>query len=148
MGFSDDTHNVAELTFHGAMEVDPEQTCREEVIEALMHWRHRPNHQLSGADLLRIENCALFSITYEGEAGEYWPNKSKNDCSETLLREFLYPDGICTLSDERVRLYRMSYKIIALEGDEYLLVCPYLTAAGNISGIVVACVTKMILRRP
>lgn len=148
MHFSDDTHSVAGLAFHGAMEVDPEQNCRKEVIEALVHWRHRPNYQLSGTDLLRIENCALFSITYEGKAGEYWPAKSENDISETLVREFLYPDGICTISDERVRLYRMSYNLIALDGDEYVLVCPYLTGAGNISGIVVVCVTKMILGRP
>jgi len=31
-----------------------------------------------------------------------------------------------------------------LSVDEYVLVCPYLTEAGNISGIVVVCVTKMM----
>jgi len=36
---------------------------------------------------------------------------------------------------------------MALTGDEYLLVCPYMTAAGNVSGIVVVTVTKMILGR-
>ena len=115
--------------------------------QALETWRDRPNHQLSGADIFRIEDCANFSITYEGEAAEHWPNESMNDISETLIREFLYRDGICTLSDERVRLVRMKYRIMALDGDEYLLVCPYLTAAGNISGIVVVCVTKMLRER-
>jgi hypothetical protein len=33
---------------------------------------------------------------------------------------------------------------MAMEGDEHVLICPYLTAAGNISGIVVVCATKMI----
>ncbi len=55
--------------------------------------------------------------------------------------------GLCTLSDERVRLFHARYTIIALTGDEYLLICPYLTEAGNISGIVVVTVTKMILGR-
>ena len=144
MDFSDNKHNLAELAFHGATEVAPEQVCTKEVIQALATWSHRPNHQLSGSDLLRLHDCAIFSIDYEGKAGDYWPNESENDISETLIREFLYDQGICTLSDERVRLFHVRYTIMALTGDEYLLVCPYLTAAGNISGIVVVTVTKMI----
>jgi len=144
MDFSDNKHNLAELAFHGATEVAPEQVCTKEVIQALATWSHRPNHRLSGSDLLRIDDCAVFSIDYEGKARDYWPNESENDISETLVREFLYHEGICTLSDERVRLFHVRYTIIALTGDEYLLVCPYLTAAGNISGIVVITITKMI----
>ena len=147
MDFSDNKHNLAELAFHGATEVAPEQICTKDVIQALATWSHRPNHQLSGSDLLRLDDCVLFSINYEGKARDYWPNESENNISETLIREFLYHDGICTLSDERVRLFHLRYKIIALDGDEYLLVCPYLTAAGNISGIGVVTVTKMIPRR-
>jgi hypothetical protein len=144
MEFSDQTHNLAELAFHGATEVAPDQICTKEVIQALATWSHRPNHQVSGSDLLRLNDCAVFSIDYEGKTRDYWPNESENDISETLIREFLYHEGICTLSDERVRLFHVRYTIMALTGDEYLLVCPYLTAAGNISGIVVVTVTKMI----
>ncbi len=144
MDFSDNKHNLAELAFHGATEVDPEQICTKDVIQALATWSHRPNHHLSGSDLLRLDDCALFSIDYEGKARDYWPSESENDISETLVREFLYHEGICTLSDERVRLFHARDTIMALTGDEYLLICPYLTAAGNISGIVVVTVTKMI----
>ncbi len=144
MDFSDNKHNLAELAFHGATEVASEQICTKDVIQALATWSHRPNHQLSGSDLLRLDDCALFSINYEGKVRDYWPNESENDISETLIREFLYHEGICTLSDERVRLFHVRYTIMALTGDEYLLVCPYLTAAGNISGIVVVTVTKAI----
>ncbi len=147
MDFSDNKHNVAELAFHGATEVDIQQTCTTDITEALATWSHRPNRQMSGSDLLRLDGCTFFSINYEGKATDYWPNESKNDISETLIREFLYHEGLCTLSDERVRLFHVRYTIMALTGDEYLLVCPYLTAAGNISGIVVVTVTKMILGR-
>ena len=61
-----------------------------------------------------------------------------------LIREFLYRDGICSLTVEQVRLIRMKYHIMALDGDEHVLICPYLTEAGNISGIVIVCATKMI----
>ena len=147
MAFSDNKHNVAELVFHGATEVDIQQDCTTDITEALATWSHRPNRQLSGSELLRLDGCTLFSINYEGKARDYWPNESENDISETLIRDFLYHGGICTVSDERVRLFHARYTIIALEGDEYLMVCPYLTAAGNISGIVVVTVTKMIRGR-
>ncbi len=147
MDFSDKKHNVAELAFHGATELDIQQTCTTDITEALATWSHRPNRQLSGPELLRLDGCTLFSIDYEGKTRDYWPNESENDISETLIREFLYHEGICTLSDERVRLFHVRYTIMALTGDEYLLVCPYLMAAGNISGIVVVTVTKMILGR-
>ncbi len=145
--FSDNKHNLAELAFQGATDMDPEQTCRQEVIDALVTWRARPDHRSSGADLLHVENCTLFSITYEGRAGEYWPDESMNNLTETLVREFLFRDGICSISDERVRLIHMKYNVMASEGDEYVLVCPYLSAAGNISGIVVVCVTMMMIRQ-
>ncbi len=144
MDFSDNKHNLAELAFHGATEVDPQQICRKDVIEALATWSHRSNHQSSGSDLLRLDHCAFFSINHEGKCRDYWPNESENDISETLIREFLYREGICTLSEERARLFHVRYTIMALQGDEYLLVCPYLTATGNISGIVVVTVTKVI----
>ncbi len=147
MDFSDNKHNAAELAFHGATEVDIQQTCTSDITEALATWSHRPNHQLSGSDLLRLDDCTLFSITYEGKSRDYWPNESENDISEILIREFLYHDGICSLSDERIRLFHARYTIMALTGDEYLLVCPYVTEAGNISGIVVVTVTKMIRER-
>jgi len=144
MDFSDNKHSVAELAFQGATEVDIQQTCTTDIAEALATWNHRLNHQLSGSDLLRLDGCTLFSINSEGKSRDYWPNESENDISEILIREFLYHDGICSLSNERIRLFHARYTIIALTGDEYLLVCPYLTEAGNISGIVVVTVTKMI----
>jgi len=142
MDFSDNKHKLAELAFHGATELDPKQACSNDVIQALAAWHDRPNHQLSGAELLRVEDCMLFSIDYKGVPGDYWPNESENDTSETLIREFLYHDGICTIDDERVRLFHARYTIMALTGDEYLLVCPYLTVKGNVAGIVVVTVTK------
>ena len=144
MDFSDNKHNLAELAFHGATEVAPEEICTKDVIQALATWSHRPNHQVSGSDLLRLDDCAVFSINYQGKAGDYWPNESENNISETLIREFFYNEGIYNLSDEKIRLFHVRYTIMALTGDEYLLVCPYLTAAGNISGIVVVTVTKTI----
>jgi len=144
MNFSDSKHNLAGLTVQHSTEIDPDKQCREEVIDALIAWRHRPDHQLSGAELLQVKNCGVFSITYEGKSGEHWPDEPMNDLSESLVRDFLYRDGICTFSDEHVRLFHLQYNMMAMSGDEYLLICPYLTDSGNISGIAVVCVTKML----
>ena len=142
--FSDHKHKLAELAFQGADEMDLEQSCTPQMIEAMTTWQDRADHQISGAEMFHMPDCPVFSITYEGEAGEYWPNEKENDIIETLVREFLYRDGICSLTDERVHLIHMKYNIIALSGDEFVLVCPYLTEAGNISGILVVCVTKIM----
>ena len=142
--FSDNKHDLAELAFQGATEMNLDQSGIPEMFDVLASWRNRPDHLASGAELFRMPDCPIFSITYEGKAEEYWPDESENDIIETLVREFLYRDGICSLTDERVRLIHMKYNIMALSGDEYVLVCPYLTEAGNISGIVVVCVTKMM----
>ncbi len=144
MDFSDHKHELAELAFQGAEEMDLEQHCSPMMLDVLATWRDRGDHNTSGAECFRIPNCPIFSITYEGKTEEYWPNESENDIVETLVREFLYRDGICSLTEERVHLIHMKYNIMALEGDEFVLVCPYLTEAGNISGIVVVCVTKML----
>jgi hypothetical protein len=144
MDFSDSKHNLAELVFQGATESESMQDFSEEAKEALMAWRNRSVPRLSGAELLHVPGCSVFSITYEGQAGEYWPNERENEMTETLIRDFLYRDGICSLTDEQVRRVCIKYRIMALDGDEHVLICPYLTEAGNISGIVVVCVTKMI----
>lgn len=144
MDFSDNKHSLAELVFQGATESESMPDFREEAKKALMAWHNRPDPRSSGAEILHVPDCSVFSITYEGQAGEYWPDEHENEMTETLIREFLYRDGICSLTDEQVRLICMKYRIMALDGDEHVLICPYLTEAGNISGIVVVCVTKMM----
>ena len=144
MDFSDDEHNLAELAFQGATEIEPMQDFGEDAKKALLAWRNRPDPQSSGAEILQLRDCSAFSITYEGKAGDYWPSESANSLAETLIREFLYRDGICSLSDERVRFICMKYQIMAMDGNEYVLICPHLTEVGNISGIVVVCATKMM----
>ena len=142
--FTDNKHSVAELAFQGAEEMVLEDNCGPETLDMLAAWRDRSNHHVSGFEMFRMENCPAFSIDYEGKAGEYWPNESANDIVETLIRDFYYRDGICSLSDERVRLVHLKYNIMALAGDEFILVCPYLTEAENISGILIVCVTKLM----
>ena len=144
MDFSDDQHSLAELVFQGATELESMQQAGEEANNALTAWRQRSDLNSSGAELLQMPDCTAFSITHEGEASDYWPSESANEMTEILIREFLYRDGICSLSDSHVRLISMKYQIMAMDGNEYVLICPYLTEAGNISGIVVVCATKMM----
>lgn len=142
--FTDNKHTVAELAFQGAEEMDLEQSCTPEMLDVLAMWRDRENHRVSGVEMFRMDHCTAFTVTYQGEAADYWPDEAANDIVETLVRDFYYREGICNITDERVRLVHMKYNIMALAGDEYILVCPYLTDAGNISGILVVCVTKLL----
>lgn len=142
--FTDNKHTVAELAFQGAEEMAIDQSCGSEMLDAISAWHERADQHDSGAEMFRWEHCPVFSITYEGVASQYWPTEKENNIVETLVRDFLYRDGICSLKDDRVRLVHMKYNIMALAGDEYVLVCPYLTEAGNIGGILVVCVTKIM----
>jgi hypothetical protein len=144
MDFSDSKHRMVEVSIHHTTELDVEETCRPEILERVDQWRARPDHSESGASMLRDDSCTSFSISYEGKSGDYWPTESKNDISESLVRDFLYHDGICSLTDERVRLFRLQYRVIAIDGDDHLLVCPYITKEKNISGIVVVSVNKVL----
>jgi len=56
-------------------------------------------------------------------------------------------DGICTLTDERPRLFYLKYKLLSLFGADRLLVCPYLTRVGSISGIPAVRVAKNMMER-
>jgi len=142
--FTDSVHSVAELAFQGATELDLEGTGKPEIGAAIEAWNNRPNQHSSGIELFHMEHCSAFAITHEGMAGDYWPSEKENDIVETLIRDFLYPRGICNVSDFRVRLCHLKYNLMALSGDEYVLVCPYLTEAGNISGLLIVCVTKVM----
>ena len=144
MDFSDNQHSLPELVFQGATEMESLQQIGEEANNALTVWRGRSDLNSSSVELLQMADCTAFSITYEGEASNYWPSESANELTELLIREFLYRDGICSLNDARVRLICMKYQIMAMDGNEYVLICPYMTEAGNISGIVVICATKMV----
>ena len=144
MDFHDDEHSLAELVFQGASEFEPTPEIRDEVQSVLNRWHARQNLQNSGADLFHLPDCSVFSISYQGESGEYWPNEPDTLLTETLIREFLFSEGICSLTDDHERLVCMKYKIMAMEGDEHVMICPYLTEAGNISGIVVVCLSKLM----
>jgi len=144
MDFSDKKHNPVGLILHSAEEIEPERACKQEVVDAIAAWRSRPDHKLPGLDMLRLERCPHFSISYDGEAKDYWPDEMQNDISETLVRGFLFHDGICKLTDERVHLLHCRYSMMAISDSDCLLVCPYLTERGNISGIGVVLVTHKI----
>jgi hypothetical protein len=144
MNFSDKQHEPAGFIFHGATELDPEDACKAEVLDALAEWDRRPNHDSPGVDLLQLDGCPHFLISHDGQARNYWPSRSENDISETLIREFLYHDGICRLVDDRAHLFHVKYRMLSMTEADCLLVCPYLTDSGHISGIVVVLVTKKI----
>ena len=150
MDFSDEKHSMAELVFQGATELDLMEDFGEEEKNTLAAWRNRSDPHSPGAELLHLPDCPVFSITYDGVAGNYWPDETANEMTETLIRQFLYREGICALKTDRVRLICMKYQIMALDGDEDVLICPYFTEAGNIGGVVVVCVTKLIhdMERP
>ena len=147
MNLSDNKHALAGFVCQSTEEMDPSQACTQDLVDALATWSRRPNHELPGLELLQLDGCPHFLLSHDGKATDYWPNESQNDISEILIRESLYHDDICTLTDDRARLFNLKYKLLSIIGADSLLVCPYLTHAGSISGILVVRVTKNIMQR-
>ena len=146
MNLSDNDHALAGFVCQSTREIDPNLACTRDLVGALAVWNRRPNHELPGLELLHLDGYPHFLMSLDGEATDYWPNESQNDISETLIREHLYHDGVCTLTNDRARLYQLKYKLLSIIGADCLLVCPYLTHAGSISGILVVLVTQDIIR--
>ncbi len=147
MNSSNNDHALAGFVCQSTEEIDPYQACTKDLVNALAAWSRRSNHELPGLELLQLDDCPHFLMSHDGKATDYWPNESQNDISETLIRESLYHDGICTLTNDRARLFNLKYKLLSIIGTDSLLVCPYLTHAGSISGILVVLVTQNIMQR-
>ena len=147
MNFSDNKHSLAGFVCQSTEEMDPSQACTQDLTDALADWRRRPNHELQELALLQLDGCPHFLMSHDGKATDYWPNEYRNDISEILIREFLYHDGICKLTSDRVRLFNLKYKLLSIIGADCLLVCPYLKHSGSISGILVVLVTKSIIQK-
>jgi len=147
MNLSDNKHALAGFVCQSTEEIDPSQACTQDLVDALAAWSRRPNHELPGLELLQLDGCPHFLMSHDGKATDYWPNESQNDISEILIRESLYHDDICTLTDDRARLFNLKYKLLSIIGTDCLLVCPYLTHSGSISGILVVLVTKGIIQK-
>lgn len=142
--FYDKDHTVGELVFQGARELDIEASCSELILNSLSKWQARSNQSDAKPELFQLEKTRSFIISYDGITGQYWPDEASNLIGESLIRDFLFPDGICRLDTLDVRLYIVSYKIIAMLDLEYLLVCPFATDAGNIAGLSVVCINHHI----
>lgn len=142
MDFSDPSQSSMEIVFQGADEASIESLCNDNVVEALARWRGREPQSDSHALLFRLEDTRSFVISYDGKTGDYWPDQTNNVVGETIIREFLFSSGICELDGLDPRLYVAKYKVQAMIDTEYLLVCPYPTAAGNIGGLLVVCVNE------
>ena len=147
MSFSDSYHALAGFVCQSTEEIDPSQACTRDLVDAVAAWSRRPNHELPGLELLQLDGCPHFLMSHDGKATDYWPNESQNDISEILIRESLYHDGLCTITNDRARLFSLEYKLLSIIGTDCLLVCPHLTHAGSISGILVVLVTKNIIQR-
>jgi hypothetical protein len=141
---SDRDHSVSELIFQGATEMSPDDLDDPELRGALEAWRRRDPLTAAGDTHFRLERCKCFTISHHAESGDYWPDEESNVLAESLVRDFLYGEGICSIDDLKVRLFRIDYQMMAMDDSEYLLVCPYADESGRIAGLLVVCADQYI----
>ena len=144
MDFSDADRNTNELTIQGVTTQSPDRHCNEAMLRKLEAWTKRKAIHEASAHIFEMDQALGFSISYKGVASSYFPNKQKNWLSESLIRGALYENGVCTLTDTTPLVHAVQYRVQAIDGTEHLLVCPFLTQAGNIAGITVVCVNHYL----
>ena len=141
--FSDAEHSVADMVFQGS-ELRPLGSLRnEDLMEAIRAWEIRDDVTDPAVHLLRLADTNSFCISYEGESDRHWPCREATFVSEAIVREALFRDGICKLTEFDPTLIYSRFKLMATSGVEQLLVCPYRTKAGNIAGVLVVSVGKI-----
>lgn len=145
--FSDPEHSLLEIVFQGVHEEPIAALCDDTVVAALHDWEQRADKSDPMGDHFQFDNTRSFTISYQGRTGNYWPDEHANALGETMIRENLFSDGICTLKDLTPTLYVVKYKVQAIFDTEYLLVCPYPTHADNIAGLLVVCVNRLLKKR-
>lgn len=142
-----DGDNIADLlVFQGAKEMGSLEPVDSEMMDALERWKCRPKKSEVDLEHFKIDDVLCFAIDYQGNASGHWPSKEATVLPETLIRTFLFHNGICDLNDPSATLYfQATYKILALDGVEHLFVGAYPTPSGNIGGLVVVCVNNRLI---
>ena len=145
--FSDPEHALQDLAFQGADEQPIKTLVDDTVLLALIQWEARTDQSHPLVERFQFGDTRTFTISYQGESGNFWPDRSVNILGETLVREFLFSDGICKLEDMTPKLYNVKYRVEAMDDNEYLLVCPYPTASNNTAGLLVVCVNEHLKQK-
>lgn len=141
---SDVRHHSQDIVFQGVIQQPIATVCDDTVLLALKQWEMRVDVTDPLANHFQFYDTRSFTISYRGECANFWPDENMNVVGETLIRDFLFPSGICVLHEMTPRLYFVKYKIQAMDDSEYLLVCPYPTAANNVSGLLIVCINNHV----
>lgn len=142
--FGQHPDNAGAVVFQGYRELDMDGTLKPHVAEALAVWRRRADPTRPEIDWLCLDETMGFAISYDGKSSNHWPDAASNQLGKTLVRGFLFEDGICNVTEMTPRLFRVAYHVVALQDNEYLLVAPFPSETGAVGGLIVVCVNRVI----
>lgn len=142
--FADREHTITEAVFVGTTEFHADAAEWAAVAPLVSGWNSADPKPGVLAELFGAEDLQAFALDYQGQPVDYWPDERTNFLHESLLREFLFHDGVCQLNDFEPRLYRVTFKVLTEQDADFLLVLPYSTDSGNVAGICVVCVNHRV----
>lgn len=117
--------NISPLvSFRGAVSLKPHAVCDAEINCILEDWNARRSATHASLELFHGLGDACMLVDADSRPACYLPDAQSNTLSETLIREFLFPDGLRLLSPSPAFVLRVQYSLIALDGFWHLLVCP------------------------
>ena len=117
--------NISPLVaFRGAVSLKPQAVCDAETNFILEDWYACRSATHAALELFHRLGDACMLVDADCRPAGYLPDAQSNTLSETLIREFIFPDGLRLLSSGPAFVLRAQYSLIALEGLWHLLVCP------------------------
>ncbi|WP_434054412.1 MAG: hypothetical protein RDA78_05825 [Roseibium sp.] len=117
--------NISPLvSFRGAVSLKPQAVCDAETNCILEDWNARRSMTHASLELFHRLGDACMLVDADCRPAGYLPDAQSNTLSETLIREFLFPDGLRLLRPGPAFVLRAQYSLIALQGFWHLLVCP------------------------
>lgn len=146
MRFMRDESGIPQLTIHRVASVPAGEILDAPLQAALAEWleRGRPTENIGA--LMQFPDCPVLVLDYRGRVQRRQPDEDATTVTESLVREFLFPDGVCELEQMTPVVYTAEYGIMGTDSTETLLICPFATEAGNIGGVLAMCLSRYLAR--
>lgn len=136
------------VVFGGAVRLPLEPTLDPVTTAALTRWLHRPDRRAPFPECFHAPDVSCILMDAQVRPAAYFPRASANVLVESIVRTFVFPHGVSSVASLDPFILRSIYKVIAVEGQQYLLVCPFLDIEGQrVGGLVLVDLDERLARR-
>lgn len=137
MSLGSDASRGAMLTFNGVEDASATDVFSADYLDQVRRWQDRSTPSAPEPQMLEDDSVALFYLSAEGAASDYFPDAKTNDIGESLFREFAERQGELEDVDRDPRCVKVRYKVLDESASLFQLLCPCFDEQGALLGFVI-----------